>query len=99
MSSGGVLPPLEDPGFLIWSALDDDGCRATDADRAVLAWLTILPVTITPPEAARRLLRRYVPRMTRFGPGAERLLELLALISRYGRKSRPEGCIQHDPEE
>jgi len=98
-ASGGVLPPIEDPEFLIWSALTDEGCRSTDADRAILAWLTILPVTITPPEAAMRLLRRYVPRMTCLGPGTERLLELLALISRYGRKSRPQGGVSHDPEE
>ena len=97
--SGLVRTGIEDPGSVIWTALTAVDAERTDADHAVLAWLTILPVTLPPPEAAARLLRRYVPRLTRFDPGTERLLELLVLVSRYGRWCHPACDRNYQPEE
>lgn len=99
VSSDVSRPSVEDPGFVIWAALTKADSQRTDADLAVLAWLAILPVTLPPPEAAARLLRRYVPRLRRFNPGTERLSELLVLISRYGRRCHPACDKNHKPEE
>lgn len=70
-----------------------------DADRIVLAWLTLLPVFSSPPQAAARLLRRHGSRPVRSDPGAIRLLDLLSFITRYGRHQPAGRGPHHQPEE
>jgi hypothetical protein len=83
LCSGG---PWDDPGWLLEHAFYRGFAEEDTADTLILAWLTVLPSSIEPPQAARSLLQRLGsangPELTaRQGC----LLSLLAFVATHQR--------------
>lgn len=62
-----------------------------DPDTLVVAWLATLPRAVSPPDAARALLRRLAPTIPTPMPAAHhRLLDLLAYVAAHTRVAEPD---------